>query len=325
MSLTSRQAEKARSITLDDDQGSGPAPVRVPRTAPGQLMDLQGKYATAKDRIKELEALLAQGRSLEIPLEELHAVPGRRRKLSEEQFSELVENLRNNPLVQAITVRPRVEGGFEIISGHNRVEAYRILGRSTITAVGLETNDDLVELSAFYANLLQPSLPDYEKYLGFKRRQLQTGKSQADLASEAGVPATTVSDLFGFDRLPAEALAHLEAKPHILGSKAATKLAQAAESGNGELVIEAVQMLAKDSRYTQAQAVAHASRSKAQSTVSRLQPRIVKNGKQTFCKIQTRGSRVLIDFAASVGEDETAEWAKEFEQYVRGKMKSGQS
>lgn len=325
MSLTSRQAEKARSITLDDDQGSGPAPVRVPRTAPGQLMDLQGKYASAKDRIKELETLLAQGRSLEIPLEELHAVPGRRRKLSQEQFSELVENLRNNPLVQAITVRPRVEGGFEIISGHNRVEAYRILGRSTITAVGLETNDDLVELSAFYANLLQPSLPDYEKYLGFKRRQLQTGKSQADLASEAGVPATTVSDLFSFDRLPPEALAHLEAKPHILGSKAATKLAQAAESGNGELVIEAVQMLAKDSRYTQAQAVAHASRSKVQSSVLRVPPRIVKNGKQTFCKIQSRGSRVLIDFASSVGEDETADWAKEFEQFVRGKMKSGQS
>lgn len=103
MSLTSRQAEKARSITLDDDHGSIPVPARVPRTAPGQLMDLQGKYATAKDRIKELESLLAQGRSLELPLEELHAVPGRRRKLTDEQFSELVENLRNNPLVQAMS------------------------------------------------------------------------------------------------------------------------------------------------------------------------------------------------------------------------------
>jgi ParB family chromosome partitioning protein len=325
MSLTSRQAEKARSITLDDDQGSGPAPVRVPRTAPGQLMDLQGKYASAKDRIKELESLLAQGQSLEIPLEELHSVPGRRRKLSDEQFSELVENLRNNPLVQAITVRPRAEGGFEIVSGHNRVEAFRILGRSTITAVGLETNDDLVELSAFYANLLQPSLPDYEKYLGFKRRQLQTGKSQVELAAEAGVPATSVSDLFSFDRLPAEALAHLEVKPHILGSKAATKLAQAAESGNGQLVIEAVQMLAKDSRYTQAQAVAHASRAKAQSAAARTQPRVVKNGKQTFCKIQTRGNRIVVDFASSIGEDEAVEWAKQFEQYVREKMKGSHS
>lgn len=324
MSLTSRQAEKARSISLDDDDGTGPLQVRTPRTAPGQLMDLQGKYANAKDRIRELETLLAQGRSLDIPLDQLHSVPGRRRKLTDEQFSELVENLRNNPLVQAITVRPRTQGGFEIVSGHNRVEAYRLLGRDSITAVGLETNEDLVELSAFYANLLQPSLPDYEKYLGFKRRQEQTGKSQADLAAEAGVPATTVSDLFSFDKLPAEALAHLEAKPQILGSKAATKLAQATELGNGQLVIEAVQMLAKDSRYTQAQAIAHASKAKAQGTVTRAQARLIKNGKQTFCKIQVRAGRIVVDFAAGMSEEETAEWAVQFEQYVREKMKSGQ-
>jgi ParB family chromosome partitioning protein len=324
MSLTSRQAEKARAISLDEDEPSGPAPARVPRTAPGQLMDLQGKYAHAKDRIKELEALLAQGRSLEIPLDELHAVPGRRRKLTEEQFSELVENLRNNPLVQAITVRPRAAGGFEIVSGHNRVEAYRLLGRETITAVGLETADDLVELSAFYANLLQPSLPDYEKYLGFKRRQQQTGKSQAELAVEAGIPATTVSDLFSFDKLPPEALAHLSAAPQILGSKAATRLAQATESGNGALVIEAVQMLAKDSRFTQSQAVAHATRARSAETPARPQARVIKNGKQTFCRIQARGNRVVLEFAASLGEQETAEWARQFEQYVREKMKTGQ-
>jgi ParB family transcriptional regulator, chromosome partitioning protein len=315
MSIAERQAAKARAINLDDDtETPSPAPTRTgPRTAPGQLMDLQGRYADAKDRIKELEAQLASGQALEIPLDQLHEVPGRRRRLTDEQFSELVENLRNNPLVQAITVRPRAEGGFEIISGNNRTAAYRKLGREKIMAVGLQANDEQVDLSAFYANLLQPSLPDYEKYQGFKRRQEKTGKTQRELAEEAGIPETTVSSLFSFERLPDEAKAHLDAKPQILGYHAAIKLVQACTSGNADLVIEAVQMLATNSRFTQAQAIAYATK-KREPVAARSAPLVIKDGKTVVCKIEARGSRLLVDFGSA---EATADWARRFADYVK--------
>jgi len=316
MSIAERQAAKAKAINLDDDdlEAPSPAPTRTgPRTAPGQLMDLQGRYAEATDRIKELEAQLATGQALEIPLDQLHEVPGRKRKLTDEQFSELIENLRKNPLVQAITVRPRAKGGFEIVSGNNRAAAYRILGREKIMAVGLHASDEQVDLSAFYANLLQPSLPDYEKYQGFKRRQEKTGKTQRELAEEAGVPESTVSSLFSFEKLPDEAKAHLDAKPQILGYHAATKLAQAVTSGNADLVIEAIQMLATNSRFTQAQAIAHATK-KRETTSARGAPLVVKHGKTVVCKIEARGTRVLVDFGDA---ETTAAWAKRFAEYVK--------
>jgi ParB family chromosome partitioning protein len=322
MSIAERQAAKAKAINLDDDlDAPSPAPARTgPRTAPGQLMDLQGRYAEATDRIKELEARLATGQALEIPLDQLHEVPGRKRKLTDEQFSELVENLRNNPLVQAITVRPRAKGGFEIVSGNNRTAAYRKLGRETIMAVGIQASDDQVDLSAFYANLLQPSLPDYEKYLGFKRRQEQTGKTQRELAEEAGVPESTVSSLFSFDKLPDSAKAHLEAKPQILGYHAAIKLAQAAMLGNADLVIEAVQMLATNSRFTQAQAVAHVSK-KRQPVSPRTSPLVIKDGKTVICKMEARGTRLLVDFGSA---EATATWAKRFADYVKQEILNGE-
>lgn len=315
MSIAERQAAKAKTINLDDDLNvPSPAPTRTgPRTAPGQLMDLQGRFADATDRIRELEAQLASGQALEIPLEDLHEVPGRKRKLTDEQFLELVENLRNNPLVQAITVRPRAEGGFEIISGNNRTAAYRIIGRDKIMAVGLQATDEQVDLSAFYANLLQPALPDYEKYLGFKRRQDKTGKSQRELAEEAGIPETTVSSLFSFDKLPGEAKYHLDTKPQILGYHAAIKLAQACASGNTDRVIEAVQLLATNSRFTQAQAVAHATK-KRESFGARPTTLVVKDGKNVVCKIETRGTRLLVDFGDA---EATTAWAKRFADYVK--------
>lgn len=315
MSIAERQAAKAKTINLDDDLDTpSPAPTRTgPRTAPGQLMDLQGRYVEATDRIKELEAQLATGQALEIPLDQLHEVPGRKRKLTDEQFSELVENLRKNPLVQAITVRPRAKGGFEIVSGNNRTAAYRKLGRDKIMAVGLQATDEQVDLSAFYANLLQPSLPDYEKYLGFKRRQEKTGKTQRELADEAGIPESTVSSLFSFDKLPDEAKAHLDVKPQLLGYHAAIKLAQAAASGNADLVIEAVQILATNSRFTQAQAIAHATK-KREAVAARPAPLVVKDGKTVVCKIEARGTRLLVDFGNA---ELTAAWAKRFADYVK--------
>jgi len=314
MSIAERQAAKAKTINLDDDSDApSPPPTRTgPRTAPGQLMDLQGRYAEATDRIKALETQLATGQALEIPLDQLHEVPGRKRQLTDAQFSELVENLRNNPLVQAITVRPRAKGGFEIVSGNNRTAAFRKLGRATIMAVGLQGSDEQVDLGAFYANLLQPSLPDYEKYLGFKRRQEKTGKTQRELAEEAGIPESTVSALFSFEKLPDSAKAHLNSKPQILGYHAAIKLAQACSVGNTDLVIEAVQILASNSRFTQGQAIAHATK-KRDANLARTAPLVVKDGKAVVCKIETRGSRLLVDFGNA---EATAVWATRFADYV---------
>ena len=44
----------------------------------------------------------------------------------------LVEDIRKNGIIQRIIVRPRKAGGYEIISGHRRTEAAKILGMRTV-------------------------------------------------------------------------------------------------------------------------------------------------------------------------------------------------
>jgi ParB family chromosome partitioning protein len=296
---------------------------KVPRTAPGMFLNATQRIDSAEARAEELEARLkdaeAGSKAREISLAELHEVAGRRRKLTEAEYSELRENLRNNTLVQAITVRHRVDGGYEVISGNNRVAIYRELGRDRILAVVQPMDDEQADLSGFYANLLQPSLPDYEKYLGFKRRQEHTKKNQKALAQEAGVSEATLSEIFAFDKLPAQAKAILAEKPHLLGSKAAFKLAQAAAAGKTALVIEAVEKLAIGNAFTQAQAIAHATRPEAPK-LTKAASVLVKNGKKAFCKMEARNGKVIVDFG---DEALSEEWLMRFEALVRAEIKGG--
>jgi ParB family chromosome partitioning protein len=294
---------------------------KTPRTAPGMFLNATQRIDTAEARVEELEAMLKEADALSmtrtIALSELHEVAGRRRRLTDAEYAELKENLRNNELVQAITVRPRTQGGYEVISGNNRVAIYRELGRTDILAVIQSMDDEQADLGGFYANLLQPSLPDFEKYLGFKRRQEHTNKNQKELAQEAGIPEQTLSDLFGFDKLPAEARAILEQKPHLLGSSAALKLALAAAAGRSGAVIEAMQRLAADPKFTQAQAVAYANRLEA-PTSTKAGPIVIKDGKKAFCKLNARQTKVVLDFRDEALADH---WLKKLEDFMRAELK----
>jgi ParB family chromosome partitioning protein len=296
---------------------------KTPKTAPGMFLNATQRIDAAEARVEELEAKLKEADTLPkirgIALSELHEVPGRRRKLTDAEYAELKENLRNHDLVQAITVRPRAQGGYEVVSGNNRVAIYRELGRTEILAAVQTMDDEQADLSGFYANLLQPSLPDFEKYLGFKRRQELTGKNQKELAQEAGIPEQTLSDLFGFDRLPAEARAILEEKPHLLGSSAALKLALAAAAGRTGAVVEAVQRLAADPKFTQAQAVAYANKLEPDAS-AKAGPVVIRDGKKAFCKINARQTKLVLDFR---DEALANEWLKKIEDFLRNELKAG--
>src|ERR1039457_3990503 len=124
-SIKERHANKAASINLDDDAPVSATPARSEtRTAPGQLMNLQGKYAQALDENKTLLTRLKEAGPSELLISELHEVAGRRRKLTAIQFEELTNNLKNNPLVTPISVRKASTGGYEIVAGHNRVQVF---------------------------------------------------------------------------------------------------------------------------------------------------------------------------------------------------------
>ena len=263
------------------EETPAPSPAQAPRTAIGQASAFQVAIA-AKDR--EIQEILANKSSTEVMISDLHEIPGRRRNLTEDQFNELKANLASNPLTSPVTVRKRKEGGYELIAGHNRARAYKELGKEKILAVILDLTDDEADRSAFYSNLLAPSLPDFEKYLGLSARIAKKGYTQEQVADESGISRSLVAQLLAFDRLPREALELLRNAPDksVVGAAAAQKFVTLSSVAGKGRVVDAIRKLVAG-ELSQAAALAHAAESEKKSSKSA--PIVIRQGKKTYCSI----------------------------------------
>lgn len=317
-SIKDRLASKASAVNLDDVDTPTQSGPYQPRTAPGQLMGLQGRVLALE---KELEEARARTPAQAIGLDQLYEVEGRRRRLTTQQFDELVENLRHNELITPITVRPRAEGGYEIISGHNRVAAYRKLGRTEIDAVIRTLAEDRATIGAFYANLMQAPLPDYEKYLGFAAMlAIQPDLTLEQMSTQSGLSVSQVQRLLAFQGLPAAAIQILDANPNCIGATAAAEMAALASSGKGDGVVRALEKLAK-SEITQDEAVRLAASSQKPATpaAQKPQPIHIKQGKAKYVTIRPTGigTAYKLEFA---DEQEAAETMSAFQEWIKERI-----
>ena len=99
---------------------------------------------------------------------------------SEEKMAEMVQSVEKNGVFFPILVRPNPYGnGYEIISGHNRVEASRRCKLSTIQAIVKDLDDDQATILMVDSNFQQrEKLHPSEKAFGYKMK-LEAMKRQA--------------------------------------------------------------------------------------------------------------------------------------------------
>ncbi|EUC20766.1 ParB/RepB/Spo0J family partition protein [Paraburkholderia hospita] len=311
MSSKLKERLMARTAGVADRAESAAAarpPEAAPRAAtmPAQLGAFRLEAREYQERIQQLQTDLEEAKrsgkgSMKVLLTDLHEVPGRRRYKSPEAFTELRENLRHNKLATPVGIRPRVEGGFEIVSGHWRTDSYRELGRLEIDCVlDDDSSEDEAALAAFYANLLQSDLTDYEKYLGFKDiRQRFPDMTQAKMAEQAGVNESVVSALMAFDDLPAEVLALLNEKPALMGATSGYALARLVRTGKADRVVLAAQRLAnKELDETQAVKFASADPAKQKAATAATSFK-VKAGRGTYCDVRQAKNVVRLEFQSA--------------------------
>jgi ParB family transcriptional regulator, chromosome partitioning protein len=313
MGIGDRLLAKTANIGNKPTEATPPRPVNTePRTSPGRLMDAQNRINTAQARIKELETQLEERAALEVPLDALVEVTGRRRKLTAEQFQELKSNLAQHALATPILVRALPEGRYEIVAGHNRVAAYRELGRATIRANVASIEEGEIEFAAFFSNLLSPSLTDFEKYWNFKRLQELSGLSRSEISESAGLSKSHVTRIFSFDALPEAAKIALAEKPERLGSNAAQKLAALTEAGKSEKVVEAVRRLIDDENFTQDKAVALAAE---KPRVTAPSATVVRSGRRKVCEVSTRNGVVGVRFFEK-DATEAEQWGQRIADFI---------
>lgn len=105
------------------------------------------------------------GRPLELDIDTLLPFPNQPfHPYKEDEMDKMVESIQENGVISPIVVRPKEDGTYEIISGHNRVEACRRAGIKQIPSFIREVDDDTAVILMVDSNLRQrDGLSDMEK------------------------------------------------------------------------------------------------------------------------------------------------------------------
>ena len=138
--------------------------------------------------MKETTKKEAIGTITELPLELLVSFPEHPFKpYSGEQLWDLVRSIEEHGVLTPILVRPAPDGQrYEIISGHNRVNAARRAGLKTIPATVREMDDDEATLAMVESNLRQrEQLLPSEKAFAYKM-QLEALKHRGVTCGQVG-------------------------------------------------------------------------------------------------------------------------------------------
>jgi ParB/RepB/Spo0J family partition protein len=91
---------------------------------------------------------------VEVPLQDLQEPSWVLRPLDEKTVSELARSIENIGLLQPIVVRP-YQGGYEVVFGYHRLEAFRRLSKSVVPALVRSFSDEETFLARVSENILR--------------------------------------------------------------------------------------------------------------------------------------------------------------------------
>lgn len=100
------------------------------------------------------------------------------------------QSIKNNGVLVPVIVRPRAEGGYEIISGHRRKRACEMIGKETIPAIVRDLDDDAATLFMVDSNLQREQLLPSERAFAFKMKLdalKHQGKRPAPTSAQVGL------------------------------------------------------------------------------------------------------------------------------------------
>ena len=129
---------------------------------------------TAYDELFKDDKELREGRLpkiYEIPLELIDDFPDHPFKVRmDEDMDQLVESIKERGLITPITLRPKEDGRYEIVSGHRRKKACEIAGLSVVKADVREMTRDEAIILMVESNLQRSVILPSEKAFSYKMR-----------------------------------------------------------------------------------------------------------------------------------------------------------
>ncbi|MGQ9819631.1 MAG: ParB/RepB/Spo0J family partition protein [Candidatus Kapaibacteriales bacterium] len=125
-----------------------------------------------------------------------------RKEFDASQFEDLVNSIRENGVIQPITVR-EIDSGYQIISGERRTRAALKAGLTTIPAYIIKVEEDhrLLEL-ALIENIQREDLNPIDLANAYKKLIEDFNYTQEELAKKVGKDRSTLSNILRLLKLP---------------------------------------------------------------------------------------------------------------------------
>ena len=123
-------------------------------------------------------------RIYDIPLSEIDDFPDHPFKVKlDEDLDQLVQSIKERGIITPVTLRPKEDGRYEIVSGHRRRKACELAGFDTVKAEVREMTRDEAIILMVESNLQRSIILPSEKAFSYKMR-LEAMKRQAGRPSQ---------------------------------------------------------------------------------------------------------------------------------------------
>ena len=148
------------------------------------------------------EAEAGGERVQEIPLAELHPFKDHPfRVRDDEEMERMAESIAEHGVLVPGIVRPRQEGGYEIIAGHRRKRGCELAGRETMRVIVRDLDDDEATIIMVDSNLQREKVLPSEKAFAYRMKvdALKHRGTRPDRTLARGVPMLRARDQVALD------------------------------------------------------------------------------------------------------------------------------
>ncbi len=115
-----------------------------------------------------------------IHLKDIHPFPDHPFEVKDDEYMrETLESVKEYGVLSPVIVRPREEGGYEMISGHRRMRACELAGIDSIPAIVRNVDRDAATIMMVDSNLQRESVSPMEKARAYKMK-LEAIKRQGE-------------------------------------------------------------------------------------------------------------------------------------------------
>ena len=144
------------------------------------------------------------GKLLSLPIDQIHPSPFQARKsFDEQELTALAQSIRENGLLQPVTVR-KVAEGYELVAGERRLRACQLAKMTTIPAILCSYADDRTAALGLLENIQRADLNPFEQAQGLRDVMVLWDCTQAEAAKRLGMAQPTFANKLRLLQLTAD-------------------------------------------------------------------------------------------------------------------------